>query len=94
MNIGKALKQTRHSLDLRQNIVAEKTGLTQSYISSIENEQKVPSIEVIEKLCKLYKTPVAIVLWRAIDIKDVAPHKRQAYSSLRPTIDDMINRIF
>lgn len=94
MNIGKALKETRIKADLRQKIVAEKTGITASYISQVESGKKNPSIEIIEKLCKLYKIPVAIIMWKAIDVKDVIPSKRETFSTLSPTINDMINRIF
>lgn len=94
MNIGKALKDTRLKSGLRQNLVADKTGVSQCYLSSIENGGKVPSIEVIEKLCDFYKMPVAIVLFRAIDIKDIPQRKREAWRLLSPSINEMIDRCF
>lgn len=94
MNIGKALKETRLNMGVKQKTVAEETGITQSYICLIEKEQKTPSIDVIETLCKYYGVPIGIIMWRAIDVKDVTPNKRQAFTMLKPHMDDIVNRIF
>jgi transcriptional regulator with XRE-family HTH domain len=94
MDINKALKEARIKSGLTQTQTSEKSGLTQTYISQIEGGHKNPSMETIQTLSDTYKIPVAIIMWQAIDVKDVQPHKRQVYSTLKPTIDDMINRIF
>lgn len=95
MNIYKALKECRRKAGLTQAKTAELSGLTQTYISQIESGiKKNPSMETIQKLSDTYKIPVAIILWNSIEISDVQPHKRATYSALKPSVDDMINRIF
>lgn len=94
MDIGKALRETRQKQGLRQNHVAAKTKISATYISQIEQGKKMPSLEIVEKLSKFYKVPIAVLMWKSIDVKDVQPHKREAFSRLSPTINDMINCIF
>jgi len=51
--MGNKLKITRQELKLSIYDLAEKTGLSPTYISNLENEQKTnPSKSVMEKLAK------------------------------------------
>lgn len=94
MNIGNALYKVRKSKGYRQNLVSEKTGITQTYLSLIENNQKVPSIGVIQDLCRFYKIPFAIMMWHTISEGDVAKDKQFAFKKLKPSIDALITEFF
>lgn len=49
--MGNKLKQRRKELELTIYNLAEKTGLSPTYISNLENEQKTnPSKDVMEKI--------------------------------------------
>lgn len=49
--MGNKLKQRRKELELTIYDLAEKTGLSPTYISNLENEQKTnPSKEVMERI--------------------------------------------
>lgn len=90
MNLPAAIKDLRKKKGYKQYEAAESIGITQTYLSQIESGQKVPSIDVLEKLAKVYKTPIAIMLWFSIDEKDIQKNKLTAYRELRPVIDSMI----
>lgn len=94
MNIGAALLKARKDNGLRQNVVSERTGITQTYLSQIETGSKVPSIEVIEKLANEYNMPFGIMMWNTITEKDVRKAKLDIYRKLKPTVDNLINDIF
>lgn len=94
MNLPAALKGIRVKKGVKQYEAAKKAGITQTYLSQIESGQKVPSIEVLEKMAKFYKTPIAIMLWFSIDEKDIPKNKLSIYRELRPAIDSMINNFF
>lgn len=94
MNIGSALLKARKDNGLRQNVVAERTGLSQTYLSQIETGSKIPSIEVIEKLSKEYNMPFGIMMWNTLTEKDVRKSKLDIYRKLKPTVDNLINDIF
>lgn len=94
MNIGTALLKARKDTGLKQNEVAVRTGLSQTYMSQIEGGTKIPSIEVIEKLAKEYKIPFPIMMWHSLTEKDVQKSKLSEFRKLKPFIDNLINGIF
>jgi transcriptional regulator with XRE-family HTH domain len=95
MNIAAALKEARLKKFPKQKVkqyeIAKKIGITQAYLSQIESGGKVPTLEVICKICKAYKTPFSILLWFALDEKDIQRNKLDAYRKMKPVIDSMIN---
>jgi len=91
MNLPAAIKEIRQKKGMKQYEAADGIGITQTYMSQIESGQKVPSVEVLQKLAKFYKTPIAIMLWFSLDEKDIAKNKLNAYRELRPVVDSMIN---
>lgn len=49
--LGKRLASARKSRNMTQEVLAEKTGLTNNFISNIETGRSIPSLETISKLC-------------------------------------------
>ena len=49
--LGERIAKRRKVLNLTQDNVAEATGLSNNYISNIENNHSIPSIETLLKLC-------------------------------------------
>ena len=49
--MGERLAKRRRSLDFTQDYVAEATGLTNNYISNIEHNRSIPSIDSLMKIC-------------------------------------------
>ena len=60
--IGKILKDTRSSLGLTQEEVAEQLGLAPRYISDIERDKTKGSIDTLVKLCNIYHITPTYVL--------------------------------
>ncbi|MGU8654639.1 helix-turn-helix domain-containing protein [Clostridium perfringens] len=55
-NIGKLFKESRIKNGLTLQDVSIKTGISQSYISRIENNfRKEPSVKVVKSLSDVYK---------------------------------------
>lgn len=94
MDIGTALLKARRDKGFKQIEVANRTKLSQTYLSQIEGGSKIPSVEVIEKLAKEYNIPFAIMMWYGITDKDVKKSKLDIYHKLKPTIDNLIKDIF
>lgn len=91
MNVGNALRDIRENIaGRRQNEVAEAVGISQTYLSQVEAGKKTPHQEVVEKLCKEYKVPIAIVIWKAMEISDVDKSKKTAFMRIKPIVDDML----
>lgn len=61
--IGIRIAQRRKEIKMKQNILAEKTNLSNNHISNIENGYSVPSIETFAKICNaLNITPDYLLL--------------------------------
>lgn len=61
--IGKRLAAARKNKNLTQEKLAELTSLANNYISNIENNRSIPSLETLIKLCQaLEVTPNEILL--------------------------------
>lgn len=52
------IKELRKQLGLRQEDLAEKTGVTRQTINAIENDKYNPTLELAMRLSKLLHTPV------------------------------------
>ncbi len=55
-HMGERIKKRRRSLDFTQDYVAEAAGLTNNYISNIENNRSIPSIDSLMKICTVLDT--------------------------------------
>jgi len=53
--IGKKITKRRQYLDLTQEELAEKVGVSRAYMGFIEQSRNVPSLETLEKIAKALK---------------------------------------
>ena len=58
MVIGDRLKSLRESKDLSQGDIEKRTGLLRCYISRVENNHTVPSVDTLEKLARALEVPM------------------------------------
>ena len=71
MNIAKALKICRSAKGLSLETVAERSGISISYLSRIENQKREPTLPLIERLASALSIPVAILIFLASDPEDL-----------------------
>ena len=57
------IKELRKHMGLRQEDIAEQTGVTHQTINAIENNKYNPTLELAMKLAKRLKTPVEEVFF-------------------------------
>lgn len=62
MGVGEKIKELRKKNNLKLEELAEKTGLSISYISLIERGLKNPSLKALEKIAKAFKLPPSYFL--------------------------------
>lgn len=68
--IANALRLIRVFHDLKQIELADKMGVSKSYISEIEAGKKSPSIQLIEKYSEEFRIPVSSILFFAERLED------------------------
>jgi transcriptional regulator with XRE-family HTH domain len=59
IKIGEKLKQARRRKGLTLRDTASRLNIDHSYLSRIENDHKVPSLELLEMLANFYGVPIA-----------------------------------
>lgn len=71
MIIGEVIKKYRLKAQLTQQELADKTGLSKSFISHIEREDKIPHLDNLKKLSKALDVPMSIIMLEAADIPEM-----------------------
>ena len=61
--LAEALRLIRVFHDLKQNELADRLGMSASFVSEIEKGHKTPSIDIIEKYAKEFKIPASSILF-------------------------------
>lgn len=62
MLLGKTLKQIRTAKGISLAALAERTNITKSYLSKIENDKREPSVTSINNVCKALGVPLNIFI--------------------------------
>lgn len=60
--LNRALKLLRTYHQLNQIDLAKRLGISNSYLSELENGIKIPGIELLEKYALLFKMPVSSIM--------------------------------
>jgi transcriptional regulator with XRE-family HTH domain len=61
--LNEALRLIRVFHDLNQKDLADKLGISNSYLSEIESGKKTPTLEVIEKYSQVFNMPSSSILF-------------------------------
>ena len=70
MNYGKALRIVRAAVGLQQQELAQRAGLTPSYVSLVEMGKRNPSSSAIRKLSRALKIPPHLLTLLATEAED------------------------
>jgi len=94
MNLGQSIKKIRkEQAKMNQVKFAELIGLTQSYLSCIENGSKQPSVSVLKIISEKVNVPLPVLFWMSMDESDVAKHKREVFLMIKPHVDAFVKQI-
>ncbi|HVD99986.1 MAG TPA: helix-turn-helix transcriptional regulator [Cytophagaceae bacterium] len=94
MNIGNTIKTLRQQKGINQISLAEMSGITQTYLSQIENNVKEPNISTLKAISEKLGMPLPILFFLSLDGEDIQPEKQAAYNHLLPSIKSMITEFF
>ena len=57
--LGKRIQKRRKELGLTQEDVGYKVGISRAYMGYIEQGRNAPSLEILEKIAKVLKSPIS-----------------------------------
>ncbi len=93
MNLGIAIRSVRRQLGITQQELSEKSGISQTSLSQIENAVKRPSNKSIKSICNVLEVPEAVIYILAMQDSDVPPGKKNVYDMLFPSIKNLALQI-
>lgn len=75
--LGRALRLIRVFHDVSQGKLAQKLGISNSFLSEIETEKKTPSVELLGKYSEIFEIPMSSILLFAENMETPArPRKK------------------
>lgn len=86
--LNEALRLIRVYHDLRQTEMADKLGVSKSYISEIEKGSKTPSLDLINKYAEFFSVPVSSIMFFSENINNT-----RAYEKARGAVAAKIIRL-
>ena len=99
MEYGRALKICRAAVELSQQDVAKRAGITKSYLSLVEGGKRSPSLATLEKICKAMRVPPHLVMLLAAGPQEIPGPEREklgevAQSLLRLLVNRPPKKVF
>lgn len=93
MKFGSTIRQLRKKKGLNQQFLADRIGVTQTYLSLLESDRKTPSINLINSLSRELKIPPSILAYLTLDKGEISKNKHDAFEKINPLIEDLIQQI-
>ncbi|WP_028218422.1 helix-turn-helix domain-containing protein [Paraburkholderia oxyphila] len=90
MEIGRALKVCRSAKKLSLDELAERAGLSQSYLSMIESGKREPTLSSIEKVSNALGVPTPILLFLAAEKDELKGLDEETSRRLAEAVLDVV----
>lgn len=93
MNIGQVIKDARKAKGQTQTELAQICGITQTYLSQIENNSKEPNLSTLKTISYNLEIPLPILFFMSLSTEDITPEKRQAFLILNESVRQLIKDV-
>lgn len=67
---GQALKLLRRYQGLNQKVLAEKLGVSRSYVSELESGNRTPSLDLLGRYADIFNIPISSLMFFAEALED------------------------
>ena len=94
MDWGSIIKNIRKRKGQSQTEFAQSCGITQTYLSQIENNQKEPNLSTLKDISKNLDIPLPILFFLSLNEEDIPQEKRRAFEIVSPSVKSLINEFF
>lgn len=94
MDLGNTINSIRKQKGIRQGELADRIGLTQTYLSQIENNKRDPNLATLKKIGDALSMPLPILFFLALDESDIPERKKVAFKLIGPSVKSMLSEFF
>ena len=94
MNLGATIKNLRKQRGQTQDEFASLCGITQTYLSQIESNQKEPNLSTLRAISEQMNVPLPIMFFLSMTEDDIPASKREAFGIVNPSVKSLVNEFF
>ena len=94
MDLGATIKNLRKQRRQTQREFASQCGITQTYLSQIESNQKEPNLSTLKSISEQMNVPLPIMFFLSMTEDDIHPSKRKAFAIVNPSVKSLVNEFF
>jgi transcriptional regulator with XRE-family HTH domain len=94
MNLGVTIKNIRKQKGQTQSEFALACGISQTYLSQIENNQREPNLSTLKIISNELNVPLPILFFLSLNIDDIQQSKREAFEIISPSVKSLVNEFF
>tara|TARA_R110000868_G_scaffold140638_6_gene356478 strand:- start:245 stop:535 length:291 start_codon:yes stop_codon:yes gene_type:complete len=94
MDLGNTIRSLRKRSGQTQSEFANICGITQTYLSQIENNLKEPNLSTLKKIGEGLEVPLPIMFFLSMTEDDVQANKRSAFNIVSPSVKSLVNEFF
>lgn len=90
VNIGKGIKFVRLAVGIRQGEMAKRLGVSQNYMSLLENNKAEPSMALLRRISDSFGVPAGFLMWEDAAQEEVRdPAVATTFERIRQLIHDL-----
>ncbi|MBS1527473.1 MAG: helix-turn-helix transcriptional regulator [Bacteroidetes bacterium] len=94
MDLGFTIKNLRKQRKQTQQEFAERCGITQTYLSQIENNLKEPNMSTLDEISKELSLPLPLLFFLSMTESDIPEPKRQDFMKMAPALKSFVDGLF
>lgn len=87
MDLGNTIKKIRKNKGFTQDQFATICGISQTYLSQIENNQKEPNLSILKTIAEKLSLPLPILFFQSLTEDDVHPEKKEFFNAIGPQLN-------
>jgi transcriptional regulator with XRE-family HTH domain len=93
MNLAQGIIKICYKKGITQSELAERTGLTKTYHSLIENNRRFPSENTLKKISEAIGVPIPVIFWLSMDDVDMK-RVNSGTENLKMGVDAIVKKMF
>jgi XRE family transcriptional regulator, regulator of sulfur utilization len=94
MDLGTTIRNIRKQRGLTQEEFAGDCGISQTYLSQVESNQREPNLSTLKSISEQLNVPLPILFFLSLTEEDVQPAKRKAFGIVSPSVRSLVNEFF
>ena len=94
MKIGATIKRLRKEKGIRQIDFAKQCRISQTYLSQLENDNRNPTVDVLERISKALNIPYPVLSFLSLTEETVPEEKREVYKKMEKVMFGLVEDVF